>query len=190
MDFLFFKFLLFSLINLSSTSSKHIKHHNEVVCKDPDMDYLESLYYDYQLIYDKYQESLIIKKAFLNFNSKEDDEENFNVDHFIENTQCNKNFRNQTGLNQNSLCPWKFVVYSRKNKYPFYKTSAKCTCQECQSKKLSNHKCEPVFKTVPVIKKEGCGSDGYFKWTPSTEKIATACVCTNLSEYVPYHRRN
>ena len=90
------------------------------------------------------------------------------------------------------MCPWKYIVTHRNDKYPFYKTDVKCTCDKCLFKNKNtnyiqnNYACQPVFKHVPVLVKKECGLDGFYKWLPFVEEINYACVCATNKKWFPY----
>ena len=96
----------------------------------------------------------------------------------VENSQCVPQMRNMTELNERSLCPWKYLVEKRTNKYPHVRVHVKCTCETCRpmigslSLQLQNAKrtdgaarehvddfwmprflygCMPVLRATPVL---------------------------------------
>ncbi len=95
-------------------------------------------------------------------------------------------------INQQSICPFKYIVNKRENKYPFYRVQVKCTCDKCtltKSKFIQNfYSCQPVVKYVPVLIREEnkCDSDGFYRWLPSTEIVNLACVCATNGRWFPY----
>lgn len=112
----------------------------------------------------------------------------FDKDSFVENSQCDEHKRNRTSLNEKSLCPWRFTVFYRKNKYPHYISIAKCTCETCTSKSKYFFECVPVFKTVPVLERSTCKHNGFFEWKKETERMTVACVCAFRFKFVPHRR--
>lgn len=90
------------------------------------------------------------------------------------------------------MCPWKYIVSYRNDKYPFYRAEVKCTCDKClfRNKNANIHfdyGCQPVYKHMPVLIKKECGLDGYYKWFPSTEEVNFACVCTSNKKWFPFN---
>ena len=124
---------------------------------------------------------VISKKTHLTENNKE---------YFMDKSQCNVNDRNLTSLNQQSLCPWKYVVTLNIDRFPPYRSVAKCTCDSCQSIEGTLSKkiyiCYPVYQRVPSLIKGECGADGYFQWIPKMEEINVACVCGHTLKYFPH----
>ena len=94
-------------------------------------------------------------------------------------------------MNQQSLCPWKYEVKRRPNRFPHYKSVVKCTCDSCQPildddlKRKHLYTCHPVLQSQPSLVKGKCGSDGYYDWKPELEFINVACVCGYSNTYKP-----
>ena len=100
----------------------------------------------------------------------------------IDQSQCNANERNMTTINQQSLCPWKYVVTHRPDRYPVYRVEVKCTCDTCTTwakgvLAKTVYGCQPVYTTQPVLVRGACRADGRYQWIPKTEEVSVACVC-------------
>lgn len=175
----------YSFLNylLSDAESKR-----DVNCQNPDQEYLENQYSEYQRFYRKFEETLLKSKGDMrNTNYRLG---NYSFDNLLDESQCNINDRNTTSVNKRSICPWKYVISGRVDKFPPIKTEAKCTCSKCTTfgnKDLPEnmYNCMPVMKSIPVLVKGECGPDGYFTWTPSTEEINVACICGLTHAWFP-----
>jgi hypothetical protein len=155
-------------------------------CENPDIEYLESVLADFYAYYRRY-EQYTLEKAL-----REDIEEvKSNLEYMIDKklidkTQC-KNERNKTSINQQSICPWKYIVSYRSNKYPHYRTEVKCTCNSCSFGYKTRFKCMPILKITPVLVNSGeCDEEGFFKWRPTTEYVNVACVCADTYKIIPH----
>lgn len=155
-------------------------------CESPDIEYLESVLADFYAYYRRY-EQYTLEKA---LREKEDDTKS-NLEYMIDKklidkTQC-KNDRNKTTINQQSLCPWKYIVSYRANKYPHYRTEVKCTCNSCSFGYKTRYKCMPILKVTPILVNTGeCDQDGFYKWKPTTEFVNVACVCADSYKIIPH----
>lgn len=157
------------------------------VCQNPDVEYLDLVLSDFYSFYRKHEQNTY-KKAI-----KQNEVETFKsstlkqmLDNLLDKSQCG-NDRNKTSLNQQSLCPWKYIVTYRTQKYPHYKTEVKCTCDSCSIGYKSRYKCMPVLKITPVLENTGeCGHDGFYKWKPASEYVNVACVCAEAHRIIPH----
>ena len=154
------------------------KKGDEMLCQEPPIEFLYSVLTDHQMHHIQYGQAVL---------SRDDEDLNFfqeklisNVSQTSENnpndfdkTGCDIRNRNFSSLSQRSMCPWKYEVTSQKNRFPHLRVNVKCTCDSCQV----NHVCVPVTQLVPVLVRDGCDDDGYFKWIPSLDKLNVACVC-------------
>lgn len=100
----------------------------------------------------------------------------------MDRSQCFIETHNTTFDNQRSICPWKYQVEERKDKYPELRRLVKCTCDRCnliKNVKLPEtiYKCMPLYESFPALKKTGCGSDGFSKWEPFLEQLPVGCYC-------------
>lgn len=81
------------------------------------------------------------------------------------------------------ICPWRWVVLRRLDKYPFKRSSVKCNCEKCQAKTIYDSDlsplstCQPAFSLYPVLLRES-NSNGIEKWSFALEEIANSCVCS------------
>ncbi len=95
-------------------------------------------------------------------------------------TQCLLRSRNTFTVRQRSLCPWKYDVKFREDRFPEFIAEAKCTCSKCNhmiKDQLPNtYGCLPILEPRPVLKRS-CGSDGIYTWTPDIEFINVGCTC-------------
>ena len=108
--------------------------------------------------------------------------------HHVDQTQCLVQKRNLTTLNQQSLCPWKYMVAMRVNKYPPFRPEVKCTCDKCttlSSELVSETGCMPVLKAMPVLVRGKCDDDGFYMWMPTVEHVNVACVCAYRNQLIP-----
>lgn len=172
---------------LTETDNKIIE------CQNLDKIHMENIYSEYLSLYRKYEEKIFQKEILLNRILEQEFESNENHLHkrFFDNSQCDLNERNRSIINQQSLCPWKYEVIHRMDKYPHYRAEVKCTCEKCLLPNKNNnikniYGCQPVFKHVPVLLKRECASNGYFKWLPSTEEVNYACVCASHHKWFPF----
>ena len=154
-------------------------------CTNPKTEYLNGLLSDYQFGLKKIEQEELRDKL-------EPVISNHLKNRFVysDNSQCNVFERNLTSLSQQSLCPWKYVVTFNIDRYPPYRSSAKCTCDSCQSIEgiltETLYNCYPVYQRVPSLVKRECGSDGYYVWKPELEVINVACVCGHSYKYFPH----
>jgi hypothetical protein len=104
-----------------------------------------------------------------------------NVTEFFEETQCRIGDRRTDTANLKSICPWRYEVRHRTDRFPEFITEAKCTCSTCNNlsagKMSSRFGCIPVFEKKEVLIRT-CGVDGVFKWTPGFETISVGCTCS------------
>jgi hypothetical protein len=98
----------------------------------------------------------------------------------FEETQCLLRARNTTTVRQKSLCPWRYDVKYREDRFPEFISEAKCTCSTCNhliKDQIPNmYGCLPIMEPVPALIRT-CGSDGIYKWTPQIEFISIGCTC-------------
>ena len=173
-----------------STDSSH--------CESPDQEYLEGLLSEYQIHYRKFEETILKSKldptqhqsVTTSSNSFSSETSNTN-NRLIDQSQCNPDDRNMTNLNQQSLCPWRYIISVRMDRYPSYRTEVKCTCDSCTTKDrkaLSKniYGCVPVLRPQPVLLRSECGPDGYYEWKPSLDEVNVACVCAFNHKYLPH----
>lgn len=176
---------LFSQKNcLFTTYFEELIYSNTRQCHNHGRSYLDKIYSEYLDQYREYEE-IQLRRSLPDFNNDFQDHE-FDRKNLFENSQCNEHKRNRTLINQQSLCPWKLTVIYRKEKYPHYKSMVKCTCETCTSKSNFFFECIPVFKTVPVLERTNCRTDGFFEWKRAKEKISVACVCAFRHKFLPH----
>ncbi len=158
--------------------------------ENPDDEYLEGLLSEYQTFFRKYQETILKNNIDSNLISQNNKHHSvMESNHFIEQSQCTIQERNTYTLNQASLCPWKYVIKQRFDRYPLLRTEVKCTCDKCTtyiSKKFPENMygCMPVLKPFPVLLRGEC-HDGFYNWTPTTEEVNVACVCAHKPNWGP-----
>lgn len=169
-------------------------------CVDPDREYLETIFANFQAYYRKRADKVLKGKTMtaserIRFSSL-----------LIENTQCNIEARPTSEINQASLCPWRYKTKMRYDKFPYTKKQVKCTCNECTTMggqhlsvrggvgSLNNRRnggndgmygCLPVLQFEPVLKRDECGMDGFYSWVPTTEIVNLACVCAYRNIMIP-----
>jgi hypothetical protein len=158
-------------------------------CRNPQQDFLEDLLSKYQVLYMKYEESILktkIQDSIALFESKLDQER-------ADSSQCDIFDRNSSSVNQQSLCPWKYVITRRNDRFPTYRTQVQCTCERCTAYGKNeflpkqNFGCKPVSKPMPVLVQDECDKEtGYYNWKPSTEQVSVACVCAHLNTMIPH----
>ena len=157
-------------------------------CRNPQQDFLEELLSKYQVLYMKYEESILKTKIDSSsfFESKLDPER-------ADNSQCDIFDRNSSSVNQQSLCPWKYVIMRRSDRFPAFRTQVQCTCERCTAYGKNeflpkqNFGCKPVSKPMPVLVQDECDKEtGYYNWKPSTEQVSVACVCAHLNTMIPH----
>ncbi|CAF0855569.1 unnamed protein product [Brachionus calyciflorus] len=153
-------------------------------CNDPDTKELDEMYSKYVIEFLKLEE-IQLKKSLGDVHNDTADFD-FEKSAYFENTQCNEHIRNRTLINQQSLCPWRNKIIHRDDRYPRYKSIAKCTCENCATKSQSFFNCMPVFRTAPVLIRKKCLSNGTNEWIPGLEKISFACVCAFRHKYIPH----
>jgi hypothetical protein len=155
-------------------------------CQEPEIDYLESLYSEFQTYYNKYEEP-VRKRIKSKMHTSEPNASV--ISRHMENTHCNIDNHNRTELRERSVCPWKIEHIIRADRFPFKIRSVKCTCDKCIAfkKELSSQsfKCEPVFRTFPVLVRDKCRADGYYGWNTSIEEIAISCTCASIISTYP-----
>lgn len=164
-----------------------------VRCENPDQDYLENLLSTYQTFYRRFEESIL--KSNPDSSSYQDTSQiPKQLNYYKDQSQCNLNDRNTSTINRRSLCPWKYVVTVRADRFPPYRTEVKCTCDTCNL--IGNeilpknfYGCFPVFKAMPVLVKEECGADGHYIWRPTTEDVNVACTCGINQNFVSHGKR-
>lgn len=153
-------------------------------CQNYDRSHLDKMYSHYLEQYRADEEVQFQKfRSDTNFDNQD---HQFDKNLFFENSECNEHKRNRTQMNQQSLCPWRFKILYRKDKYPYYTSIVKCTCETCSSKSSYFFECIPVFKKVPVLERTFCRSDGFFEWKKSFERISVACVCAFRHKFFPH----
>lgn len=156
-------------------------------CINPNIEYLDKLLSEYTIFFRK-NEDILVKLESL-------EEKPSSYPQIEDQSQCNVNERNTTTINKRSLCPWKFKINVRYDRYPPYRTDAKCTCSSCNY--IGNnilpknvYGCLPVQKAIPVlIKKEECGSDGFYIWKPEIEYVNVACTCGVIQNFISFGKR-
>lgn len=181
-----------SIVPLSSTKNGQ--------CRETDQSYLDAVLSNFQSKVRKHEEMLLQSKMrfneMLNPSAIQQQQqpatisgaESPNV--IKDQSQCDANERNMTTINQQSLCPWKYVITYRQDRYPAYRTEVKCTCDTCTTwiKGLllkNTYACMPVLKTQPVLIRSGsCNADGNYKWTPILEEVTVACVCAFAHNHI------
>ena len=188
-----FKFLELRIILINLLFIRHyqLKNYSQELtysshreCKNYGRSHLDKIYSEYLNQYRQFEE-IQLQKFLPDFqNDLEDQIYDRNL--ILENSQCNEHKRNRTLLNQQSLCPWKLTVFYRKDKYPHYISIAKCTCQTCTSKSNLFFECVPVFKTVPVLERSICNPNGFFEWKKEIERMTIACVCAFRYKFMPH----
>lgn len=168
---------------LLNTSPKQIKSKS---CLNPNQEYLELLFSEYSIYFRK-QEELLVN---LDSSSKKSQYEKENDD-----SQCNTNERNTTTINKRSICPWKYKLNIRFDRFPPYRAEAKCSCSYCNFignniLPMNMYGCLPVLKPVPVlIKQDECDKDGYFIWKPEIDYVNMACTCGFIHNFVSHGKK-
>lgn len=155
-------------------------------CLNPNQEYLELLYSEYSIYFRK-QEELIVK-----FNSPQKNEHNL-AD--TDDSQCNINERNTTTINKRSICPWKYKLNIRFDRFPPYRAEAKCSCSYCNFignsiLPMNLYGCLPVVKPIPIlIKQDECDKDGYYIWKPDIDYVNMACTCGFVQNFISHGKR-
>lgn len=150
-------------------------------CVDPSEDYLDAMFSKHMDFIRKMEEiNIKAKKEIVmlrNFRKLNDSSALF------EETQCSMQGRNTTEVNQQSLCPWKYVTVARFDRFPRYRSQAKCTCSSCTPLGTDDfsvpnrYTCLPVLKLSPVLVRGDCQVDGFYSYIPAIESINIACTC-------------
>lgn len=116
------KFFGVSLKKISNRDLHKRETNDHEQCENPDQEYLESLLSEYQIHYRKFEETVLKSKLdptqdqsltslYTNQNGMEPESaENDLNSRFIDQTQCNPDDRNMTNLNQQSICPWRYMI--------------------------------------------------------------------------------
>ena len=159
---------------------------NAQICKDISEERKETIYKEFDAIYRKYTNQLILAK--INpLNMKTDI---VNPDLYRKKGDCKKVEQNSTYVNERALCPWEYRLRIRanhtlSNKYPLYRKEAHCMCEKCDGRIKFNRMCIPVMEPMPcLVRQENCGSDGYYRWMPQVELVSVACVCADISRII------
>lgn len=177
-------------LNNYQAEGKNLRSNNNMHCVDPGQEYLETFYSDFQIFYRKRLEKMKVQKSLVLSMRR------ISSSNLIDNTQCNIEQRSTLGINQASVCPWRYHNSLSSDLFPMWRKQVKCTCDDCtllqsdftQRRKKSNdnghrsgtgnvYGCLPVLRSEPVLTRGKCGSDGFYEWIPSTEQVNTACVC-------------
>ena len=95
----------------------NIKRSND--CENPELEYLENLLSEYQVLYRKYEEN-VLKTKIEPYYVEPQTSKSQTIHR--DQSQCNTLDRNMTTINQQSLCPWKYVVSVRHDRFPPYRT--------------------------------------------------------------------
>lgn len=162
-----------------------VEEMNYSSCKDPDLKYLDNLLAEYSIKYWKFEQKVLKETIYLNEENWDQTDSYFARGEFFENSQCNENVRIRTKISQQSLCPWRYQILYRADKYPFYRSQVKCTCENCSGPNSLKHECAPVFKFFPILTRVSCDKNGIFNWSPDTEQINVACVCAQSLKFIP-----
>ena len=159
-------------------------------CEDPDNDYLEQKYYEFEADYRKDEE-----QRYLTGKLKTVDVEDIESD-LIDDTKCHGINRNITRPNEMSVCPYQLKLNERDGRYPKIFEEAQCNCQSCIGSSSNSsfnptllpnkiYGCRPVFKKVPVLVRGRCGNDFFFIWDGASEYLSQGCVCVLKSTMFP-----
>ncbi|RNA16136.1 interleukin 17 [Brachionus plicatilis] len=168
---------------LLNTNPKRI---NSKSCLNPNQEYLELLYSEYSIFFRK-QEELLVKLESPSKNEKYLTE--------TDDSQCNINERNTTTINKRSICPWKYKLNIRFDRFPPYRAEAKCSCSYCNFignniLPINMYGCLPVLKPIPVlVKQDECDKDGYYIWKPDIDYVNMACTCGFVQNFISHGKR-
>lgn len=158
-------------------------------CVDPDEHFLNKKFTDLvssSLWY--HQHEMKYKKSIFSYGEKID--ENQSHDSWID-FKCDMQIGNSTSDEQKAICPRRYNVIFRRNKFPFYIKQVMCICEKCGISDYLNlqknfYKCMPVWKEVPVLIREKCQEDGYYYWSPGYEWINSGCTCGTTFKLISY----
>jgi hypothetical protein len=151
-------------------------------CRDPLESELEESYNAFTYAFEIYED----KSS--NSNGRDPFENNktsvFNT--AADRSQCDVFQRNITRFS--SMCPKKYQVVYRDDKYPRFITQVKCTCPDCMTMRavLSTaiYTCRPMYYSTPVLVRGQCASDGVYQWTPQVEQIPQDCFCGQKAKII------
>ena len=165
--------VLFILVLKTTTS-------NAKYCMDISDDKKELIFKEFDSIFRKYNNEIIVSKA----NPQHNHSNGLNINLYRENRNCTSIKKNTTYLSDRAMCPWVYRIKIRSNrtlsnKYPVYRREAHCLCSDCDAN--MKHKCMPVLESMPCLERlEKCNADGYYMWVPTIERISVACVCASI----------
>lgn len=92
-----------------------------------------------------------------------------------------------TTINNIALCPFSYYRNYDVNRVPRTLLEARCTCEEPG---LAGTLCQEVVYHVRVVRRSGCGADGYFTYRAVYEPVSVACVAVVLPKPRHAHSHN
>jgi hypothetical protein len=175
----------------SKASSRYRDGHYQK-CVDPSTEVLEELYAKFLIKYRRWEEDYLHRLRQSGASDSPmptstmgmvNEEELFEDKHFVDDSLCDMDKRNQTRSSTKAMCTWVYKVTERWRRFPRLISQVKCTCSECWHKdrhlSRDEFRCMPVVKRVPVlVRSDECDKNGVFKWTPTTELWNVACTCS------------
>ncbi|XP_033756647.1 interleukin 17-like protein [Pecten maximus] len=80
-----------------------------------------------------------------------------------------------------STCPSYLVKEVDATRIPSTIVHARCRCSECQipglRRRRQHYACEPVYRFLPVLKRQSTCIDGEYEYALSQQKVAVSCQC-------------
>ncbi|XP_060072545.1 interleukin 17-like protein [Ylistrum balloti] len=85
-------------------------------------------------------------------------------------------------LEDPSTCPSYLVKEVDATRIPSTIVHAQCRCDSCQisglrHKRRQQYACEPVYRFLPVLKRQNTCINGEYEYVLSQQKVAVACHC-------------
>ncbi len=104
------------------------------------------------------------------------DDYNKNLDY----KKCN--ISKSPSFEQRSICPYELVTEKNNGRFPKFLVVAKCKCNICVDKNMSNGRlwsfvCAPVYINMSVLMRDKCGYDGVYEWRYEIQPVARNCGC-------------
>lgn len=105
-------------ISIFASGQEHHRHHRvKHNCSEPNDEYLELLYSKYTTEFREYEADLF--RSYINNTKKPDDTESkFDRKEFINEGSCELSNPNQAKFAKRPFCPWFYILYERRHKYP------------------------------------------------------------------------